>query len=81
MAEATREEDRRTMGELTTTELVCSAWRESGALAGLLEREVLPLLEGREDGGNVALLLNAYVGSIRARLAVAECKLAEAEEA
>lgn len=60
-----------TLNDLTATELVTSANTEAGGLDAKLQK-----LHADADADD-KLLVNAYLGSIRARLSVAEMKLRE----
>lgn len=69
----------RTLGDLTPAELVESARKETVALGAYIDEKVLPMIEGQPGGGNAALVLRAYIGSIGSRLAVAQAKADEDE--
>lgn len=63
-------DERRTLGDLTVTELVDSALSETMALDKVVDR-----IADKLDYNSETLILRAYIGSIVGRLANAQMKL------
>lgn len=74
--ESTTTPRKRTLGDMSAQELVRTANDEMGGL----DRKLQALLTGgQEITGTDLLIVNAYLGSVRSRLAVAESKMEAGE--